>query len=372
MTLGPQDIEGNARKEAFAPKANRAYTKRANGHDVVEPLFVERSTDIKFKPGAYRIKGIVEDGDFAVLFGPSGGGKTFVALDIGHAIATGRASIFGRRVKQAPVLLCSLEGARGLGKRVQAINREIGPAPHLYVYRKSLVLFQNDEMVARLAATIQRHHIRVVIIDTLARAMAGGKENAPEDMGAMIKAFGEIAETTGAHVMIVHHTGKDESKGGRGHNSLKAAADVEIEVTGDNGDHIIRLSKVKDGQDGERFAFKLRVIHLGVDDDGDDITTCVVEETGPPQSVAPKESLLASDQEALGWLREAVEEHGERPPIEIPAGIKATTKARWTEIGRKRTDNEADTVLKAVNRAITRLTNAKVIGVHAPYFWVTR
>lgn len=370
MTIDPTTIERSSRRETFKP------SKQANGRgphrDEIEPLLVERSTEIKFKPGAYRVKGIVEDGDFSVLYGPSGGGKTFQALDIAHRIATGRGPVFGRRVKQAPVLLCSLEGARGLGKRVQAINAELGAAPDLFVYRKSLALFQNETMAARLIATVKRHRVRVVIIDTLARAMAGGKENAPEDMGAMVKVFGEIAEATGAHVMVVHHTGKDESKGGRGHSSLKAAADVEIEVTRESGAHIIRLSKVKDGQDGERFAFNLRVVQLGVDDDGDDITTCVVEDKGTPLVSKSKEKLSDGDLEALNWLREAVGEFGERPAIELPAGIIVTTKARWTEIGRKRTDNEADTVLKAVNRAITRLTNAKMIGVSAPYCWVTR
>ena len=71
----------------------------------------------------------------------------------------------------------------------------------------------------------------LVVIDTLARALAGGNENAPEDMGALIGNAKRIQEATGAAVLFVHHSGKDTSRGSRGHSSLKGAADLEIEVT---------------------------------------------------------------------------------------------------------------------------------------------
>jgi hypothetical protein len=356
------------RKNVNPTREQRSVEADSAGAD---PLPVERSTEISFNRSDYLVKSIIEPGDFSVLFGPSGGGKTFKALDIGHGIATGRERVLGRRVKQAPVLLCALEGARGLAKRVEAINRELGPAPDLFVYRKSLVLFQNEALERRLVATVQNIGARLVIIDTLSRTMAGGDENGPADMTAMISVFGRIATDTGAHVMVVHHTGKDESRGSRGHNSLKGAADVEIEVTGDAGEHIVRLAKVKDGADGERIAFRLRVVQLGVDDEGDDITTCVVEECGKRQALTKSVKLSKGDLQALGWLREAVDEYGEAPPIDLPFGTRVTAMTKWIEVGRKRS-GEGDAVRKAVKRAVTNLTVAKMIGIHDPYVWLTR
>jgi hypothetical protein len=95
--------------------------------------------------------------------------------------------------------------------------------------------------------------------------------------------------------ILIHHAGKDASKGARGWSGLKAAADVQIEVIRrDNGTREIRIEKLKDGEDGARFGFELEVVDLGVDDDGDPVSSCVVRQTDavPPQSrgsqVGPK------------------------------------------------------------------------------------
>ena len=69
-----------------------------------------------------------------------------------------------------------------------------------------------------------------MVVDTLARAMTGN-ENAPEDMGSFVAACGRIREACEGHVLVVHHCGKDAAKGARGHSSLRAATDVELEVT---------------------------------------------------------------------------------------------------------------------------------------------
>jgi hypothetical protein len=80
--------------------------------------------------------------------------------------------------------------------------------------------------------------------------------------------------------LVVHHAGKDLSKGSRGWSGLKAAADVQIEVLRhENGDREIIIEKMKDGEDGVRYPFKLEVIDVGIDYDGDIITSCVAVET---------------------------------------------------------------------------------------------
>ena len=72
--------------------------------------------------------------------------------------------------------------------------------------------------------------MRWVIIDTLARAMAGMEENSAKDMGAAIAGMETISSALDCAVTVIHHSGKDTSRGERGSNSLRGAAEASIEV----------------------------------------------------------------------------------------------------------------------------------------------
>jgi hypothetical protein len=93
--------------------------------------------------------------------------------------------------------------------------------------------------------------------------------------------------------LAVHHAGKDLSKGSRGWSGIKAAADVQIEVLRhEDGRREIVIEKMKDGEDGVRWGFKLETILLGLDDDGDDITSCVaVEDDVRPAAIDDKKNV---------------------------------------------------------------------------------
>ena len=121
--------------------------------------------------------------------------------------------------------------------------------------------------------------VALIVVDTLAVTFGGGDENRPDDMGLYIGNVLHMREATGAAVLIVHHGGKDQEKGMRGHSALKGALDAELVVEGGPGqDRILRTGKVRDG-DGETdlFAFSLRPVELGVDLDGDLVRTCVID-----------------------------------------------------------------------------------------------
>ena len=118
--------------------------------------------------------------------------------------------------------------------------------------------------------------LALVIVDTLAQATAGGNENSGEDMGKAIGHCRTSSEVLHCSVMLVHHSGKDDTKGARGHSSLKAAADTELEVVRSDDQRAMRVSKQKDGEDGLDMGFALETIPVGTDEDGDVITSCVV------------------------------------------------------------------------------------------------
>ncbi len=111
--------------------------------------------------------------------------------------------------------------------------------------------------------------------DTLARAMAGGNENSGEDMGLLVANADRIRHALGCCFEFVHHAGKDAARGARGHSSLRAATDTEIEISACDGVHIVRPTKQRDFTLGDEFAFTLRQVEIGTDARARPVTTCV-------------------------------------------------------------------------------------------------
>lgn len=117
----------------------------------------------------------------------------------------------------------------------------------------------------------------VVVIDTMSAVTPGGNENSGEDVGKLIEHCKFIHRETGALVILIHHQGKSAEKGARGWSGLRAAADAEIHIDR-NGDYrVARITKLKDGMDGESYSFKLKVVELGRDAEGEMESSCVIE-----------------------------------------------------------------------------------------------
>jgi putative DNA primase/helicase len=212
------------------------------------------------------------------LYGASGSGKSFLTLDIAAAVAGGSNEWFGRRITQAPVTYACLEGEAGMGKRIKAWNMcHEKPVPgNLRFITQPFDLLSDD--LSELAKSVVSSGAAggLLILDTLNRAAAGADENSSVDMGNMIAAAKRLQIQLGGLVLLVHHTGKDASKGLRGHSSLYAALDGAIEVSKLDMRHDWSVAKSKDDVTGESHPFRLEVVQVGLDDDGDEITTCVI------------------------------------------------------------------------------------------------
>lgn len=222
----------------------------------------------------WRVKGIYPESGIAAIYGASGCGKSFLAKDLAICIAKG-ARWFGHRVSASPVTYIMLEAEAGLRNRVQAWedhNKQQIP-PNFLAMAQPFEL-ADDEQVEQLGAVLPQGG--VTIIDTLNRAAPGLDENSSQDMGRILAGMKRLQAITNGLVIIVHHTGKDASKGLRGHSSLHAALDGAIEVERTAASRFWSAAKVKDGEDGKHVAFKLHVIDLGVDADGDPINSCAV------------------------------------------------------------------------------------------------
>ena len=232
----------------------------------------------------------------SVVYGPSNSGKTFWTLDLAYHIAIG-APWRGRRVVQAAVLYLAAEGGRGLINRVASLKLEHGVCDvPLAVKRAGLDLLHDQadlQHIVDLAREVQAHKPDaplLLVVDTLSRVMAGGDENSAADMTALIRNLDAVRTATGAHIMTVHHTGKDAARGARGHSSLRAATDTEIEIMNEDGARAAVVTKQRDHNGGETFAFELKPVSLGHDQDGDEVTSCVIEATDSDEFNAAKKA----------------------------------------------------------------------------------
>lgn len=230
-------------------------------------------------PMRWMVRGILPTEGLAALFGASGSGKSFLTLDIAAAIAGGARAWFSRRVTQCPVTYACLEGEQGMGKRIKAWseyhNTSVPDALRFITQPFNLL---NDDDVSELAKAVQAagNAKGLVILDTLHRAASGADENSSADMGNIITAAKRLQSLVGGLVLLIHHTGKDQSKGLRGHSSLHAALDAAIEVTKTGSRREWAVAKSKDDDTGTAHAFKLHIVTVGIDDDGTDVTSCVV------------------------------------------------------------------------------------------------
>jgi hypothetical protein len=219
------------------------------------------------------IAGTRDEGALSVIYGESNSGKTFVALDKATAVATGM-PWNGKATKRDLVVYVAAEGGKRIMRRLAALKKrchaehgEDAPPPLLALVRFPIDLRSSDANLRELLTLIRDAEVETgvncfwIVVDTLSRALAGGDENSPVDMGRIVLAADRIRAETGAHFSYVHHCGKDAARGPRGHSLLRAATDTEIEVTAG----ALKVTKQRDMERGEAYGFKLTDVYIGDD-----------------------------------------------------------------------------------------------------------
>lgn len=227
-------------------------------------------------PPNWIIDGLLPETDLVMMYGNPGAGKSFIALDLAFAVAHGLA--FFNRVSQAgPVVWIAAEAAGAMRNRSRAYAQARGiqlDATDLWVVEQTLSLMSPEDATA-LTQAVTAANPKVIIIDTLAAASGGANENSGEDMNIVLSHCRKMHEETGATVLLVHHSGKDATRGARGWSGLRAAVNTEFMVQHEDNSPIRKLTvtKQRDAEDGVALPFKLQTVPLGFDD----ATSCVVE-----------------------------------------------------------------------------------------------
>jgi len=233
----------------------------------------------------YLIHNLVERDTTGQLFGPSGGGKTFTAIDWALCVATG-GSVNGCKVKQGLVFYLAGEGHNGLQRRVKAwqVHHDMSvDALRLIHLSRHAISFDGGQLhtvktEARELSQIHGMPVALIVIDTLARHLQGDENNA-KDMSYFIKTVDSLRESfPGCVALIVHHTGhtnpgEDAKTRGRGSSALRAAMDFEIHCS----KGLLSFTKMKDGATPEPIHFTLSPVVIGRNTDGEPLTSCIVD-----------------------------------------------------------------------------------------------
>lgn len=252
-----------------------------------------------------------------------------IFLDVRCAAARcSRWTYRGRRVLHGPVVYCAFEGADGYRARAEAfrlrfLREHTEPIPFYLVAAKMVFLADHGALIDSVRAQLGDQVPVAVALDTLTDRSAAKRTTST--LAGYIGAADAVREAFGCAVPIVHHCGVDGTRP-RGHTSLTGAADAQLSVKRDAaGNIVVTVEWMKDGPEGDTIVSRLEQVEVGIDEDGEPITSCVV---APAEVVASAENrwpkTLVFYQRAL---REALDNFGENSlPVSDGPSIRAVNR----------------------------------------------
>lgn len=206
-----------------------------------------------------------------VIFGKYGSLKSFFAIELAVSVSSGKDFLGRYKVQQAPVLYIAGEGRDGYKNRLAASLKHHG----FDKFKDAHLLFKRFDLSEQAEAdrllgliTLAGIAPRLVIIDTLSKNLAGSDSD-PEKMGGFVRSMDYLRENLpGACVLAVHHTGKDETRGSRGHSSLPAGVETMIELKRTDRGCLVRQDKQKDADELPEYQLRAQLVDLGIDEEG--------------------------------------------------------------------------------------------------------
>jgi hypothetical protein len=331
------------------------------------------------------VEGLLLEGAMSVVYGESNSGKTFWTTDLAIHVAAGR-PWNGREVDLGGVLYLALEGGHGIKNRIAAFkienDMEDARIPFGVVPVSLNLLDPNADAdpviktVAALAAQFETP-VKLIVVDTLSRAFSGGNENASEDMGALVTNGDKIRQLTKAHVLWIHHSGKDAAKGARGHSLLRAATDTEIEITAEGESRQADVRKQRDLPKGDVFNFKLKPVTLGQNRRDKDVTSCVIENVESDQAASAandrRKSLKGHNKRAFEVLTNLIASSGASGHGAPPGCVSVPDKWWRANFFDSAMPGENPKVKQnAFKRASDHLIEQHFVGMIAGRVWIVK
>jgi RecA-family ATPase len=335
------------------------------------------------------IGGLLGSTGISMIVGASGSTKTFFALEMGLCIASGL-DFFGRSVKQGGVVYIAAEAGESIRNRVYAWRLAHPEVPLDIPF--AAITWPVDfygklapNSLADVSGLIERAvkdgtPIAQIIVDTMSRATPGADENSAQDMTTFLNNMDLLHGFTGAPVGLVHHHGKAEDRGARGHSSLYAAVDTEITVKYDKvtGIATAEVTKQRDLPTEGKIAYKLRVVEVGRLDDGTPVTSCVIEAV-EGAAVAGKSAkpvrLPDSAKAGLDQLRNCIAIQSGPVPVSahVPSGVSGVTEEQWKAYLKMSgvISPDSSNPRQDFKRIKDKLLAAECIGSWGEWVWIT-
>ena len=338
------------------------------------------------EPALDFVEGLLVEGGMSVWYGDSNVGKTFCVLDLAMHVALGR-PYRGREVDQGGVVYCALEGVAGIRNRVSAWMKHhwVKPADRrdlpLAIVPSAINMLDVEADVPALIEAIKvaaeqlGRPVKLVVIDTLSRALAGGNENSPEDMGALVRASDMVRQACGAHLSFVHHSGKDQARGARGHSLLRAATDTEVEISRGEGSEVslVKVTKQRELEIGDDMGFRLEVIDLGTNRRGKPLTSCVAVIADAPAAPAKRPKLSNAAAIARQALESVIAKQGTRVQRDnVPANVPVVMVEAWRQEAYAKgiSTGDAEAKKKAFQRATQKLFGDRIAASYEELAWL--
>ncbi|MFX1766162.1 AAA family ATPase [Paraburkholderia sp. A1RI-2L] len=283
-------------KPPAEPAPKKMATVKANGHDskpTPAPLRVLFADDIDadMKGPPQVVEDLICRCDVIDFHGPSHSGKTTFAVHLSLCVARGGVFL-GKRTRRGAVVYIASESWANVAMRVQGAKNLLANPERLplAIVREPIDLYggETGDMLkdaARVVACAKEFAARcglpvaLIVVDTLARSCGDADENSTRDMGIVSRNLTNIAESTDAAVFVVHHTGRSESKHGRGSSVIYSNAEAEISCEHDEGSDVyrVRVNKQRSlGTKGITLAARFDSVELGTDEWGKPRTVPVV------------------------------------------------------------------------------------------------
>lgn len=246
------------------------------------------STDLVKMPTKFEwvVKGVIPARGTGTLLADANVGKTGVVIDLAQHLAMNQPWAEHRVAKQGPILYVCGEGFSGVANRLRAIEKHFGTLGGFGVLQldETNSLFGNKAgAVKRIMAAVKDvekrsgQKVTMIVLDTLSALSIGMDENSAQDAGVVLGTMRAIERKAECFVLAIHHIGKDKEKGGRGSSALRGNVDTVLTLNSHGGIISLAIDKQRDGAKGLVAKLKLKQIETGVDDDGDPVTSFVIE-----------------------------------------------------------------------------------------------
>ena len=254
------------------------------------------------------VKGLLPANGVSILWGQSGAGKSFVALELAACVMTGQPFFEHRTKAPGGVLFALGEGGGTMPDRMEALKRarfnDVAPTSpttgepmdlnHLPVAWVPVSNLDKPapwrafaDHVREVAADMEARHgcsLRLVIIDTIVAAFGFAEDPDAASATRAMKAMDDLAQELGILFLPIHHAGKSKAAGEHGSYAWRGSAETSLEVEADRdqatgavtGRRIFLKKNRHGGNEGWNRPFELREVELGRDEDGDAITSAIV------------------------------------------------------------------------------------------------